>query len=201
MRRGLVWLALFAALACFTFSAAAQESSPPEKDSSAGSPGDENLGLKWFNFAVLAAGLGYLAAKQGPAFFNARTSAIQQAIKDATGLKMDADFRASEIDRKMATLGAEISRLRAEAAAEMQDEQQRLAKETRQALGRIDQHVAQELVSLEHNARMALRRHTVDLAVSMASSRLRDQLGAGDHDALVSAFASQLFARQPGGLH
>jgi F0F1-type ATP synthase membrane subunit b/b' len=174
-------------------------SQQPDSSSSSESGGGDNLGLKWFNFAVLAVGLGYLVAKHAPAFFNARTEAIQKAIQDATGLKLDADFRSSEIDRKMATLSAEISKLRTEGEAEMQAEQQRLAKETAQSLAQIQRHEAQEIASLEHNARLELNRHTAELAVSIAASRLRERLTTAGQEALVSRFAGQVSARQPGG--
>jgi len=198
MKKRVIGIALFAALS-LPFSVYAQESGSKPGAASTENSSGPNLGLMWFNFAVVAAGLGYLIAKKGPAFFNARTAAIQKAIKDATGLKMDADFRSAEIDRKMATLGAEVSRLRADAGAEMQAEQQRLAQETAQSLARIEQHVIQELAALEHDARLGLRRHIADLAVSMASSRLRDHLTPSDHDILVTRFAGQVSAHQPGG--
>jgi F-type H+-transporting ATPase subunit b len=202
MRKHLLGIALFGLL-CLPVYSYSQET--PQKDdsssSSSESGGDENLGLKWFNFAVLAAGLGYLAFKYAPAFFNARTDAIQKAIKDATGLKMDADFRSSEIDRKMATLSAEVSKLRAGADAEMRAEQERLAKETGQSLEQIRRHEAQEIASLEHTARLELSRHTAELAVAMAASRLRDRLTPADQEALVSRFAGQVLGRQPGGAY
>jgi F0F1-type ATP synthase membrane subunit b/b' len=201
MRKHLLGFALFVSL-CLPLSIYSQES--PRKDDSSSSSentGGDNLGLKWFNFAVLAVGLGYLVAKHAPAFFNARTDAIQKAIKDATGLKLDADFRASEIDRKMATLSAEISKLRADAQAEMLAEQQRLTKETGKSLAQIQRHEAQEIASLEHNARLELSRHTAELAVSIAASRLRDRLTPADHAALVGGFAGQVSARQPEGAH
>jgi F0F1-type ATP synthase membrane subunit b/b' len=223
MRRQLLGIALFASL-CFPVAAQCgarcqpasglsigpltafallqpepKSASQPDSSSSSESGGGENLGLKWFNFAVLAVGLGYLVAKHAPAFFNARTEAIQKAIQDATGLKLDADFRSSEIDRKMATLGAEISKLRTEGEAEMQAEQQRLAKETGQSLAQIQRHEAQEIASLEHNARLELNRHTAELAVSIAASRLRERLTTAGQEALVSRFAGQVSARQPGG--
>src|SRR5689334_12413451 len=81
---------------------------------------------KWINFAILAGGLGYLIAKKAPAFFNARSEEIQRAIKEATGLKVEADFRASEIDRRMATLSSEIQKMREEAKAEMERESLRI---------------------------------------------------------------------------
>jgi len=202
MRKRLLGIALFASLCLLPVPAFSQESpATGNSSSSSESGGGEDLGLKWLNFAILAVGLGYLVAKHAPAFFSARTEAIQKAIKDATGLKMDADFRASEIDRKMATLSAEISKLRAAAEVEMLAEQQRLTKETGQSLSQIQRHEAQEIASLEHNARLELRRHTAELAVSIAASRLRDSLTPAGHEALVGRFAGQVSARQPEGAH
>ncbi len=150
---------------------------------------DKDLLFKWINFGIFAAGLGFVIVKKGPAFFNARTSDIQKAIKDATGLKLEADFRSSEIDRKMATLGAEVQKLREESKREMEREHQRILQETQAGLQRQQQHLALELASLQQNARTELRRHTSELAVSMASSRLRDQLTNDDHARLIGFFA------------
>ena len=150
---------------------------------------DKDLVFKWINFAIFAGGLGYFIVTKGPAFFNARSADIQKAIKDATGLKMEADFRSSEIDRKMATLGAEVEKLRGESKTEMEREHQRILRETAAGVQRLQQHVVVEVASLEHNARLELRRHTSELAVSMAASRLRDQLTGDDQSRLIGFFA------------
>ncbi len=148
-----------------------------------------DLLFKWINFGIFAAGLGYFIVKQGPAFFNARTADIQKAIQDATGLRMEADFRSSEIDRKMATLGAEVQRLRDESMREMEQEHERILRETEAGVKRLQQHFALEVASLQQNARTELRRHTSELAVSMAASRLRDQLTGDDQSRLIGFFA------------
>jgi F0F1-type ATP synthase membrane subunit b/b' len=149
----------------------------------------QDLIFKWLNFAIFAGALGYFIVKKGPAFFNARTADIQKAIKDATGLKVEADFRSSEIDRKMATLGAQVQKLRDESKTEMEREHQRILRETEAGMQRLQQHVALEVASLEHNAQIELRRHTSELAVSMAASRLRDQLNGDDQSRLIGLFA------------
>jgi len=148
-----------------------------------------DLLFKWINFGIFAAGLGYVIVKKGPAFFSARTADIQKAIKDATGLKMEADFRSSEIDRKMATLGAEVQKLRDESKREMELEHERILRETEAGVRRLQQHFALEVASLQQNARTELRRHTSELAVSMAASRLRDQLTGDDQNRLIGLFA------------
>ncbi len=77
---------------------------------------------KIINTALFVIGLGWFLWKYGPAFFNARSADIQKAIKDATGLKLEADFRYSEIDRKMATLADEVRRMREQASRELERE-------------------------------------------------------------------------------
>src|SRR5947209_1006757 len=64
------------------------------------------------NTLLFAAVFGWFLYRTAPKFFNARSADIQKAIKDATGLKIEADFRYSEVDRKMATLAEEVKRMR-----------------------------------------------------------------------------------------
>ena len=171
--------------------AAGQKAESPEEAAQANPETGvgRDLLFKWINFGIFAAGLGYFIVKKGPAFFDARTADIQKAIKDATGLKLEADFRSSEIDRKMATLGSEVQKLRDESKSAMELEHQRILRDTEAGVQRLRQHFALELASLQQNARTELRRHTSELAVSMAASRLRDQLTASDHGRLIGLFA------------
>jgi F0F1-type ATP synthase membrane subunit b/b' len=171
--------------------AAEQKAESPEKEAQDNPETGvgRDLLFKWINFGIFAGGLGYFIVKKGPAFFNARTADIQKAIKDATGLKMEADFRSSEIDRKMATLGAAVQRLRDESKHEMELEHERILRETETAVKRLQQHFAMEVASLQQNARTELHRHTSELAVSMAASRLRDQLTGDDQSRLIGFFA------------
>jgi F-type H+-transporting ATPase subunit b len=150
---------------------------------------------KWINFGVLLGGLGYLAAKNAPTFFNARTADIQKAIKDATGLKLEAEFRSSEIDRKMATLEAEIRRMRDASRSEMQQECARIDHDTSMALDKIHDHTAREIEALQHQARNTLREHAAQLAVSLAGSLMREQLTTDDQRHLVDSFAHSVGGR------
>jgi F0F1-type ATP synthase membrane subunit b/b' len=147
---------------------------------------------KWLNFAILAGGLGYLIAKKAPAFFNARSEEIQRAIKEATGLKVEADFRASEIDRRMATLSSEIHKMREEAKAEMERESRRIDEETRLALLRIQEHTTREIESLRIQAAATIREHALRLAADLAISHLRDHPERVNQDEMVHAFAGDV---------
>jgi F-type H+-transporting ATPase subunit b len=197
MNKHALRLVLFAALlapiaVCSQESpAAAQKAENPETEAQHNPETGvgQDLLFKWINFGIFAGVLGYFIVKKGPAFFNARTAEIQKAIKDATGLKLEADFRSSEIDRKMATLGAAVQKLRDESKLEMEREHERILRETEAGVQRLQQHFTLEVASLQQNARTELRRHTSELAISMAASRLRDQLTGDDQGRLIGLFA------------
>ena len=133
MPRRLLHLALAAGLlvAAGQYRLWAQEST---KSDTAEQESSSDSTWKIVNFAIFAAALGFALVKYAPGFFNARSADIEKAIKDATGLKMDADFRYSEVDRKMANLAGEVDKLRAQSKAEMDREHQRLLAQTKYEL-------------------------------------------------------------------
>jgi F-type H+-transporting ATPase subunit b len=146
--------------------------------------------MKWkvINTALFVIGVGYLLRRSAPAFFNARSADIQKAIKDATGLKIEADFRYSEIDRKMATLTEEIGRMRAHSAAAMEREHERMRQDTAVEIQRLQQNVAAELEAFRNEGIRKVRRQTAQAAFALAEQRLRDKLAGGESDDRVHDF-------------
>ena len=149
---------------------------------------DEVTRWKIINFALFLAGLGYLIWKYAPSFFNARSADIQKAIQDATGLRIEAEFRHSEIDRKMATLPEEIKRLREQAAAEMERAHQRFRHETELEIAHIRRNAAAEIEALRSEGAAQVRRHTAQLALNAAERRLRDRFAAQDPAPFIDDF-------------
>jgi F-type H+-transporting ATPase subunit b len=177
-RFGLAILVLLASVS----QAAAQE---------AGQGSADNLGpWKITNTILFAIGLGFLIAKYAPAFFNARSADIQKAIKDATGLKMDADLRYSEIDRKMATLAEEIARIRDQARIDMEREHARVRQETEQGIHRIQQNVAAEIEAFRQEGMRKVRQQTAQTALTVAEQQLRNRLAATTPDDLIHEFVA-----------
>ena len=104
LMRRLVPLFLLACTVCF-----AQEKG--------GESGDA-LGMwRWVNFAILAAGIGYLLAKNLPTFFSSRTSAIQKEIAEAQRLKQESEQRSAAILRRVSSLSADIEAFRVQSRA------------------------------------------------------------------------------------
>ena len=185
MRGRLLIVALWAVLLLVTGAphASAQESSAQETALL-----DRVGPWKIINFALFAIGLGLLLAKYAPAFFNARSADIQKAIRDATGLKMDADLRYSEIDRKMATLAQEVKRLRDEAAGEMEREHNRVRQDTAGGIERIHHNVMAEIEAFRQEGMRKVRRQTARAALELAERRIESRGGSGEQDHLLAEF-------------
>ena len=140
------------------------------------------------NFVIFAGGIGYLLFKTAPSFFNARSADIQKAIREATGLKMNADLRYSEIDRKMANLSSEVGKLRAEAQAEMEREHARMNAQTREEIAYIQRSTTAEIDALRGEGADKLRIHATQQALALAEARLRERFASSDQKDLVNDF-------------
>jgi F-type H+-transporting ATPase subunit b len=140
---------------------------------------------KWkiINTAIFAALVGWFLWKYAPRFFNARSADIQKAIKDATGLKLEADYRYSEVDRKMASLAEEVKKMREQAKIEWDREHERLRKEADGDIAHIRQNVTNEIEAFRLEGAQRLRQHTAQLALQLAERRLYErfqQPGSGN---------------------
>jgi len=147
---------------------------------------------KWANFLILAAGLGYLIAKNLPAFFQSRTASIQKSIVEAQQAKLDAERRAAEMDARMSALGSEIEKFRAEAASEMEQEGQRIRRETAEQVKKLERQAEIEIESAGKLARRQLRAYAAQLAVDLAEKRVRARLDTQDEAALIEDFVRDL---------
>lgn len=185
MGRRLVWVLLYVGLLglCGSVHARADELTPEEKAAL-----DRVGRWKIINFTLFVIAIGYGVAKYSPRFFNARSADIQKAIKDATGLKLEADLRYSEIDRRMATLAEEVKKMRAEAAAEMQREHERVLQQTREEITHIQHNVVAEIEAFQNEGADRVRRRTAQLALGLAERRLQERFASGDHPELMQDF-------------
>lgn len=138
-----------------------------------------------FIYAVL---LFYFIRKYGPAFFQARTADIQKAIKAATGLKLEADFRYSEADRKMATLSQEIQRIREEYSRELDREHQRMRRDTEHEIERLHQNVQNEISAFQKDGMRQVRRRIAQAAIERAEQKLRSGAGPAEPPSLMRDF-------------
>lgn len=153
---------------------------------------DSSAPWKLANFTIFAVALGWFYAKTAPRFFNARSADIQKAIKEATGLKMDADLRYSEIDRKMAALAEAVKGLRDQSAIEMEQAHQQTLRETEQQIQHIRDDTAAEIEALRQESARRAKRQTARLTLLLAEQRLRKQLSETEPENLFREFVALL---------
>ena len=167
------------------------------QESGAGGASEGNLAIwKWVNFAILAAGLGYLMAKHLPAFFQSRTAAIRKSIDEAQKEKRAAEERAAAMERRLGALGAEIEKFRTQAQAEMQQEGERIRQETAAQIRSLERQAELEVESASKAARRDLQSYAADLALDLAEQRVRARLNPQVEAGLVDSFVNDLKRRE-----
>jgi F-type H+-transporting ATPase subunit b len=190
-------LLLLSALLICGFSTAprafAQET-PSQKEADVDQEGDL---MKWklINTGIFALLLGYGVLTMAPKFFQARSLEIQKAIKDATGLKIEADFRYSEIDKKMSNLSGEVARMKAEAAAEIEREHQRMKHDTASEIEHLNRNTDYEIEFLRAEGAQQVKRHTAQLAFALAERRLQSHYGQNDSKNNIAEFVNLVGAK------
>jgi F-type H+-transporting ATPase subunit b len=157
---------------------------------------DPMLKWKWINFAILVGVLGYLIGKKAPAFFQGRTAGIQRDIREATRLREEAEQRAAEMERRMASLGDEIEKVRHGAKRQMAHEGERIRQETAQHIARVQHAAEQDISALAKHATQELKAYSAALAIDLAEQRIRTQMTGDSQNHLVERFVRDLDAKE-----
>ncbi|MSV28673.1 MAG: hypothetical protein EXQ52_08005 [Bryobacterales bacterium] len=147
---------------------------------------------KWANFAILAGLLGYMIAKNAPAFFASRTATIQKGIAEARKISEEAMARASAIERKISALDSEVASMRAQSKAEAEAEGQRVREDTERELAKINANGQREIESAGKTAREELKLHAANLALGLARERIGQRMTPENQNALVESFVRNL---------
>ena len=150
------------------------------------------LALKWANFLVLAAGLGYLTKKHAGPFFTARAKRIRQEIMDAQEVRQDAERRVAEVERRLASLENEVAALRADSQKEAEAERLRMSRQTSLEIAKIRAQSEQEIVGAGKAARAQLKQYSAEVAIHLAEQQLRARMNPETQGALVRGFVHNI---------
>jgi F-type H+-transporting ATPase subunit b len=180
VRRASRWLILPLALAALAFG---EESKGEEKDLT---------GWKWANFAILAAGIGYLLAKQAGPYFTSRSIEIRKGIEEAKKLREDAEKRAAEMDARLASLGAEVEAMKKSSREEAEREGDRIRQETGREMAKIQANADREIAAALKAAQMELKSYAGQLAIDLAREKVRERMTPADQETLVRNFVTDL---------
>lgn len=166
----------------------------PSTEKSGEGEGEGMEGWKWANFALLAAGLGYLIAKNGGPFFAARSKKIRQEMTEAEMALKESQERAAAVDRRLASLESEVAEMRNQSKAEAEAEAARIAQHTAAEMAKIRAQAESEIESAGKAARSELKRYEAHLAVALAEQKVRARINRDTEAALVQGFVHDLGA-------
>lgn len=150
------------------------------------------IGWKWANFVLLAIGLGYLISKHAGPWFQSRTAEIQTGLREARKLREDSEARVAEMERRVASLEADVQKMKEEAKREITAAGERIQSETERAIAKIQSSAENEIANAAKTASRELKAYSADLAVQLAAAQLRERMTPAAQEALAAGFVSQL---------
>jgi F-type H+-transporting ATPase subunit b len=180
------WLVLPLAFASLAFAA-----NPSVSEGAAGGEKDMT-GWKWANFAILAAGIGYLLVKQAGPYFASRSIEIRKGIEDAQKLRAEAEQRAAAMDARLASLGVEVEAMRKASHEEASQEAHRIRHQTAEEMAKIQANADRELSSALKAAQAELKSYSAQLAIDLAREKVRERMTPADQETLVRNFVTDL---------
>jgi F-type H+-transporting ATPase subunit b len=155
-------------------------------------PMPNEIWWKWANFAVLAACLGFLIAKNAGSFFGTRTEEIQKGIREAAAVRADAEARATAIEKRIANLNAEVEAMRQNSQAEIAREGERVRAETAAQIEKIQKQAEAEIASAAKSASQELKAYSAELAIRLAEQQIQQQMTSQNQEQLADAFVDDI---------
>jgi F-type H+-transporting ATPase subunit b len=147
-----------------------------------------NVFWGWLNFALLAAGLGYVIKKNAGPYFAQRSLEIRKGMADAEAARAASEAKVAEVDRRLANLQTEIEALRRGAQLEAQAEAERVRREAVAEMAKIQSHLTEEIASAAKSATLDLRRYSAELALGLAEKKIAARLAPEIQNRLVGRF-------------
>jgi F-type H+-transporting ATPase subunit b len=165
-----------------------------------GTPGVKNGGgggaidviARVVNFGILAGTLVYLLRAPLANYLQDRSTQIRSDLVNAAEMKKSAAAEIQEIDRKMKALPGELEALRAQGAREIAAEEERIRQAAAAERDRLLDQTRREIDLQVKVAERELVNHAAELAVGVASERIKKNITDDDQKRLVDRYVSQL---------
>jgi F0F1-type ATP synthase membrane subunit b/b' len=122
----------------------------------------------------------------------ARSEEIQKAMRESAQLKAESDARLAEIERRLSGIGKSIEKMRVELITEMNAEGSRLREDTERQVQRVHDQARQEIQFMTKTARLELKSFSAQLAIDMASQRIKSRMTHDTQHQMVKAFIGDL---------
>lgn len=159
-----------------------------------GEHGSDVVGMiaRFVNFAILAGALVYLLRSPLAGYLADRSRQIRTDLVSAAEMKQAAAAQIEEIDRKMKALPGELEALRQQGALEIATEEARIRAAASAERVRLLEQARREIEMQVKIAERELVSHAADLAVGVATERIRKNITDDDQKRLVDRYVQQL---------
>lgn len=145
-----------------------------------------------FNFVLLAGTLFYLLRSPLAVYLTNRSTAIRERLVRASGMRAAAATEQAAIAQKMHSLPAELEALRTTGADEVVAEEARIRQAADAERDRLLDVTRREINTQLKLAERALMRRVADLAVAVASERVKTTITDADQVRLVDRYLLQV---------
>lgn len=170
--------------------------------SGSGSNGSESGALDllwaispWINFAVFVGIVIYYAVPAAEEFFQDKRADLAEDLEEAERLRREAEARLEEYKAKLEALEGKREELMDEYREQGEREKERIIEEAERQVEKMRADAEQTIDQEVRKAIARLEEEAVDLAVEMAETMAREQLGAEDHDQLIESYVDDLADR------
>ena len=146
------------------------------------------------NFVILVGTLTYFLRAPLGAYLTGRIGKVREDLVTAAETRATAVRQLAEIDAKLAALPAELEALKQRGAEDLIAERARIEQDALAERQRLLEQTRREIEMRLSIAKRELLELAADLAVTVASQRIRTSITAEDQIRLVDRYASQLQA-------
>ncbi len=176
---------------------AAQPAPPPATTTETHETEEHGGGLvdtiaRLVNFAIFAGTLFYFLRSPIRKYLADRSSQVRSDLVNAAELRQAAAAQIAEIDRKMKALPGELEALRAQGAEEISAEEARIGAAAAAERNRLLEQTRREIDLQVKVAERELVSHAADLAVGIASERIKKTITDEDQKRLIDRYVRQL---------
>ncbi len=144
------------------------------------------------NLVLLLAVLVVFARKPVQGFFRDRRDRIQSEVEAAARMRDEAEERHARLQRQLADLESELTRIRTTARERAQSERERIIADARASADRVREDARIAIDQELRRAREELRREAADMSVELAAELLRTEVGEADRDRLLDEFIGKV---------
>jgi len=151
-----------------------------------------NVIARLVNFAIMAGALVYLLRSPLAGYLANRGAQIRGDLVNAAEMKQAAAAQIEDIDRKMKALPGELEALRAQGVEQIAAEEARIQAAAAAERDRLLEQARREIELQVKVAERALVSHAADLAVGVATERIKQTITDEDRQRLVDRYVDQL---------